>query len=90
MKQLTVLPLMAIISGLMVGCGGGGGGGSSAPAKTTFSFSFATPNKIDETAANIASCTVYDRVVDGNNANKLLTYQPAIDGQLTGDKVVGF
>lgn len=27
MKQLKVLPLVAIISGLMVGCGGGGGGG---------------------------------------------------------------
>ena len=41
MKQLKVLPLVAIISGLMVGCGGGGGGGGGAAPKTAFTFDFA-------------------------------------------------
>ncbi|ELC3156847.1 hypothetical protein RI851_001831 [Vibrio harveyi] len=49
MKQLKVLPLVAIISGLMVGCGGGGGGGGgSSTPRTTFTFTFAAPNVISE------------------------------------------
>ncbi len=39
MKQLKVLPLVAIISGLMVGCGGGGGGGGGGGTpQTAFNF----------------------------------------------------
>ncbi|WP_440889262.1 54K polar flagellar sheath protein A [Vibrio sp. WZ-1] len=91
MKQLKVLPLVAIISGLMVGCGGGGGGGGSTPApRTTFTFTFSAPNIIDEVTAQQDGCTVYDRRLDGNDINQVLTYQPAVSTQLTGDKVVGF
>lgn len=90
MKQLKVLPLVAIISGLMVGCGGGGGGGGSSTPRTTFTFTFAAPNVIDEATAQKDSCTVYDRRVDGNGIEQVLTYQPAVSAQLTGDKVVGF
>ncbi|MFN1582194.1 54K polar flagellar sheath protein A [Vibrio rotiferianus] len=91
MKQLKVLPLVAIISGLMVGCGGGGGGGggSSAP-RTTFTFTFAAPNEISETAAESKKCTVYERRTDANGIAQVLTYQPAVEAQLTGEKLVGF
>ncbi|MCG0019396.1 54K polar flagellar sheath protein A [Vibrio parahaemolyticus] len=91
MKQLKVLPLVAIISGLMVGCGGGGGGGGgSSTPRTTFTFTFAAPNVISETNAQKDSCTIYDRRVDGNGIEQVLTYQPAVSAQLTGGKVVGF
>lgn len=90
MKQLKVLPLVAIISGLMVGCGGGGGGGGGYTPRTAFTFTFAAPNVISESNAQKDSCTVYERRVDGNGINQVLTYQPAVSAQLTGDKVVGF
>ncbi|MCV3262673.1 hypothetical protein OGZ01_05520 [Vibrio harveyi] len=75
----------------MVGCGGGGGGGGgSSTPRTTFTFTFAAPNVISEANAQKDSCTVYERRVDGNGINQVLTYQPAVSAQLTGDKVVGF
>lgn len=69
MKQLKVLPLVAIISGLMVGCGGGGGG-SSAP-KTLFNFTFVAP-KTQSLASN-GSCTIYDRFTT-NDVENVLNY----------------
>ncbi|NAW93035.1 54K polar flagellar sheath protein A, partial [Vibrio sp. V42_P2S4T144] len=60
MKQLKVLPLVAIISGLMVGCGGGGGGGGGAAPKTAFTFDFAIPATMTESEATTKGCTVYD------------------------------
>lgn len=62
MKQLKVLPLVAIISGLMVGCGGGGGGGGGGGAapKTAFTFDFAIPATMTESEATAKGCTVYD------------------------------
>ncbi|AXY00693.1 hypothetical protein D1115_05040 [Vibrio alfacsensis] len=53
MKQLTVLPLVAIISGLMVGCGGGGGG-SSSPAPKSYKIQF-VHMLVNQDPANISS-----------------------------------
>ena len=82
MKQLKVLPLVAIISGLMVGCGGGGGGGGGAP-QTPFNFTFVAA-KTQALASN-GSCTIYDRF-DSNNEEQVLNYHRlggVLDSQLT-------
>ncbi|CAE6899806.1 hypothetical protein ACOMICROBIO_GDFFDHBD_01449 [Vibrio sp. B1REV9] len=81
MKQLTVLPLVAIISGLMVGCGGGGGGGSSAPAKTTFTFTFVEP-EIQALSTN-GLCTIYERFNAGTE-EEVLNYH-SLGGELDND-----
>ncbi|EIV8494165.1 54K polar flagellar sheath protein A [Vibrio vulnificus] len=93
MTKLKMMPLVAMISAGLVGCGGssgGGGGGGDAPKETIFTFTFAAPNLISEASAKIDSCTIYARREDGNGDKKVLTYQPAVSAQLTGDKVVGF
>ncbi|MBT0339838.1 flagellar sheath protein A [Vibrio campbellii] len=59
MKQLKVLPLVAIISGLMVGCGGGGGGGGGAPTDyVTLTFVQKAKTIVDKSA----TCTIFDKV----------------------------
>ncbi|WP_112478233.1 flagellar sheath protein A [Vibrio variabilis] len=60
MKKAVMLPLVAAISGAMVGCGGGGGGGSTppAPSLTYYTFSFYKPAEVDYNPAS--SCTVFD------------------------------
>ncbi|MGP8308205.1 flagellar sheath protein A [Vibrio sp. YIC-376] len=81
MKQLKILPLVAIISGLMIGCGGGGGGSSS--PKTLFKFTFVAP-KTQSLASN-GSCTIYDRFTT-NGVEQVLNYHTiggVLDSQLT-------
>ncbi|MGR5133523.1 hypothetical protein [Vibrio alfacsensis] len=90
MKQLNVLPLVAIISGLMVGCGGGGGGGGGGGStKTQLNFSFVKA----ETLSSQTSCKVFERtyeeVENGNLTDvnmSVLTASPienALDSQLS-------
>lgn len=82
MKQLKVVPLVAIISGLMVGCGGGGGGGSSTP-KTLYKFTFVTAET--QALASNGSCTIYDRFTS-NGVEQVLNYHTiggVLDSQLT-------
>ncbi|GLR03054.1 flagellar sheath protein A [Vibrio hyugaensis] len=88
MKQLKVLPLVAIISGLMVGCGGGGGGGGGS-SKTTFTFDFAIPATLSESDAKAQSCTIYDRDTDLNGDATVLTYSQASKAQVTNN-VIGY
>ncbi|MGY0616382.1 flagellar sheath protein A [Vibrio sp. FJH11] len=76
MKQFKLLPLVAIISGFMVGCGGGGGGGSA--PKTLFNFTFVAP-KTQSLASN-GSCTIYDRFTT-NGVENVLNYH-ALGGVL--------
>ncbi|MFZ6040601.1 flagellar sheath protein A [Vibrio natriegens] len=81
MKQLKIVPLVAIISGLMVGCGGGGGG-SSTP-KTLYKFTFVTPET--QALSSNGSCTIYDRFTT-NGIEQVLNYHAiggVIDNQLT-------
>lgn len=60
MKKTQMLPLAAMISGLLVGCGGGGGGGGGgAPAKTSIQLEFVKVDKVD--ASTAGSCQYYDR-----------------------------
>ncbi len=81
MKQLKILPLVAIISGVMVGCGGGSGGGGT--PQTKFNFTFVTP-KTQALASN-DSCTIYDRF-ESNSEEQVLNYHVlggVLDSQLT-------
>ncbi|HCG7541808.1 flagellar sheath protein A [Vibrio parahaemolyticus] len=84
MKQLKVLPLVAIISGLMVGCGGGGGGGGGGGTpQTAFNFTFVAP-KTQALSSN-GTCTIYDRF-ESNNIEQVLNYHKlggVLDTQLT-------
>lgn len=88
MKQLKILPLVAIISGVMVGCGGGSGG-SSGVSKTQLNFSFVKA----DTLSQQTSCKVFSRSyeeVDNDDLTtvntSLLTVYPienALDSQLS-------
>lgn len=89
MKQLKIMPLVAVISGLMVGCGGGGGGGGSSAPRTTFTFDFAIPAKMSESDAKAKGCTVYDRDTDSNGDAIVLTYSQASKAQVTNN-VIGY
>ncbi|MEF1308907.1 54K polar flagellar sheath protein A [Vibrio mytili] len=85
MKQLKIVPLVAIISGIMVGCGGGGGGGGGAP-RTAFTFDFAIPTTMTAADAKAQNCTVYER---GNGTATVLTYSKATGAQVTNN-VIGY
>ncbi|AUI85772.1 hypothetical protein BS333_04950 [Vibrio azureus] len=75
MKQLKIMPLVAVISGLMVGCGGGGGGGGGsvpAPKYTWQMINLYTANKTDVAPG----CVIYGeqegqdgKVITANVAN---------------------
>ncbi len=81
MKQLKIVPLVAIISGLMFGCGGGGGGGST--PKTLYKFTFVTAET--QALTSNGSCTIYDRFTS-NGVEQVLNYHAiggVIDNQLT-------
>jgi hypothetical protein len=58
MKKAVMLPLVAAISGAMVGCGGGGGGGSSAPAPTVYTISFVKLEVAKESELK-SGCAIY-------------------------------
>ncbi|CAM2741071.1 hypothetical protein [Vibrio mytili] len=82
MKKLKIVPLVAIISGIMVGCGGGGGGGGGAP-QTQYNFTFVTPKT--QTLDSNGSCTIYDRNTT-NGVVEVLNYHRiggVLDTQLT-------
>ncbi|MBE3868167.1 flagellar sheath protein A [Vibrio parahaemolyticus] len=64
MKQLKVLPLVAIISGLMVGCGGGGGGGGGGTPSDYVTLTFI--QKVTTTTDKSATCTIFDKVQKDN------------------------
>lgn len=94
MKKTQMLPLAAMISGLLVGCGGGsgggggGGGGGGAPS-TKFDFMFSAPNTILE-SNNTSNCTVYERGENSSQQTTVLTYQPAIESQLNNENVIAY
>lgn len=90
MKKTQMLPLAAMISGLLVGCGGGGGGGGGGGTPSTkFEFSFSAPNTILE-SSNTSNCTVYERRENSSQQATVLTYQPAIESQLNNENVVAY
>ena len=66
MKKTQMLPLAAIISGLLVGCGGGGGGGGGSAAPT-YTWQFVHLYSDSRTSVG-ASCSIFsdDQTVDGN------------------------
>ncbi|UWZ96642.1 hypothetical protein [Vibrio splendidus] len=67
MKKTQMLPLAAIILGLLVGCGGGGGGGGGKPAKSyTFEFVQMEVNKSTAECTNTTSPAIFKSYSDGN------------------------
>ncbi|HGY9584101.1 flagellar sheath protein A [Vibrio harveyi] len=78
MKQLKVLPLVAIISGLMVGCGGGGGGGGGGPAPAPkYTWQIVNLYVADKSEVK-AGCVIYDELK--GNSDKVITAKVANAG----------
>ncbi|MDP5255093.1 MULTISPECIES: hypothetical protein [unclassified Vibrio] len=63
MKKQTMLPLAALVSAVLAGCGGGsgGGGGGSSASTTNYSIEFVYTEESDTLVNN---AQIYDRVVD--------------------------
>ncbi|MGR5205535.1 flagellar sheath protein A [Vibrio sp. PNB23_22_7] len=70
MKQLNVLPLVAIISGLMVGCGGGSGGGGGGGATPSDVVTLTFIQKVTTELKPSDSCTLFGQVTE----NGVTTY----------------
>lgn len=85
MKNNKVLPLVALISGLLVGCGGGGGGGGGGAPVTNYTFTFVTP--VEKNASQSGSCTIYKRFED-NGVSKVLNYHEV--SNFLDNKIIGF
>ncbi|KFA96029.1 hypothetical protein [Vibrio sp. ER1A] len=68
MKKAVMLPLVAAISGAMVGCGGGGGGEDAppSPSLTYYTFNFLKPVEVNYNPSS--SCRVYDIYEDNSGA----------------------
>jgi hypothetical protein len=94
MKTTTkMLPLVAIISGVLFGCGGGeSGGGSSSTSNsggtstpvTTYSLSFLYPYNEDADSVN-SDCTIFDR---DSTAGEVKTYRSI--GDALDNNIVAF
>ncbi|MBE3666173.1 54K polar flagellar sheath protein A [Vibrio navarrensis] len=91
MKNLKLLPLVAMISGVLVGCGGGGGGGGGGgtASKTEFTFVFAIPATMTKNEATAKGCTVYEYRTDLNDDEEVLTYSAASKEQVTNN-IIGY
>ncbi|WP_394239810.1 hypothetical protein [Vibrio astriarenae] len=68
MKKAVVLPIVAAVSGVLLGCGGSSGG-SSGPSKTQFNLEFRKADIQDFAVNN--NCLIHDRsyneLVEGDN-----------------------
>ncbi len=80
MKNLKTLPLAAIITGLLVGCGdsGGGGGGVPAPVQTKLSMSFVKAELQDIGTATSNACKIYQRERTETTNNNVTTVNTKI------------
>ncbi|EDP59049.1 hypothetical protein [Vibrio sp. AND4] len=79
MKQLTTLPLVAIISGLMVGCGGGGGGGGGGGPAPAPKYTWQVVHLYAENKSNVkAGCVIYDELA--GSTDKVITAKVANAG----------
>ena len=70
MKKTQMLPLAAIISGLLVGCGGGGGGGgggSSTPSTPKYTWQIV--ELVRESSPSSSCATFYEYTDVNNSAN---------------------
>ncbi|EOA6596533.1 flagellar sheath protein A [Vibrio vulnificus] len=86
MTKLKMMPLVAMISAGLVGCGGssGGGGGGGTPS-TSYSFTFVTPVEKDLSANG--SCTVFAKY-QKSSVDKVLNYN--VVGTSLDNKIIGF
>ena len=96
MKTTKMLPLVAIVSGILVGCGessSSNGGGSSTPTptpQTNYTFTFLKAQDVE--AASVGSCTAYTRF-DDSGTEKIKTYQSIgtnLDGGDANYRLVAF
>lgn len=79
MKQLKILPLVAIISGVMVGCGGGSGGSSGGGAVPAPKYTWQMINLYATEQSNVATgCVIYDE--QEGNTGKVITARVADRG----------
>jgi hypothetical protein len=69
MKKVVMLPLVAAVSGAMVGCGGGGGGGTATPppAPAVYKWQIVDLYSIERSKVQ-SGCAIFanDEAVDGN------------------------
>ncbi|GMQ46975.1 hypothetical protein [Vibrio sp. 10N] len=79
MKKAVMLPLVAAISGAMVGCGGGGGGGgTTAPSPTVYTISFVKLER--DLGKNIPSnCAIYGEYQQPEIVSSMLNAMNATD-----------
>ncbi|CAH0526447.1 hypothetical protein [Vibrio hippocampi] len=85
MKKAVILPLVAAISGVLVGCNSSSGG-SSGGSTTKFTLSFATPNYVTDSST---SCTIYKQSSDANGNEQYLTYNSA-SNDVASQYIVGY
>lgn len=72
MKKTQMLPLAAIISGLLVGCGGGGGGGGGgAPATPKYTWQMLSLNSIERSAV-ASGCSIIGQDESDVNGTKVI------------------
>ncbi|HBH7894537.1 TPA: hypothetical protein KDX54_004018 [Vibrio vulnificus] len=84
MTKLKMMPLVAMISAGLVGCGGssGGGGGGGGPVQTVLNVSFVKAELQDIGTATSSSCKIYqrERTEVANMPNtKILIARPVTD-----------
>lgn len=84
MTKLKMMPLVAMISAGLVGCGGssGGGGGGGGPVQTVLNVSFVKAELQDIGTATSSSCKIYQRErteVANTQNTKILVAKPVSD-----------
>lgn len=76
MKKTQILPLAAIISGLLVGCGGGGGGGGGgAPATPKYTWQMLSLNSIERSAVASGCSIIGQDESDANGTKVIAAYE---------------
>ncbi len=94
MGKFRILPLVAVVSSMLVGCGGSetdsSGGGIK---KTAYNFSFYASTTLSEaqiTSSVYSNCTIYKTANDANGNPVYTVYTQALDSQTNNDTVIGF
>ncbi|UTT85103.1 flagellar sheath protein A [Vibrio pelagius] len=77
MKKTQILPLAAIISGLLVGCGGGGGGGGGGvtPVTPKYTWQMLSLNSVERSAVASGCSIVAQDESDANGTKVIAAYK---------------
>ncbi|MFI3276587.1 flagellar sheath protein A [Vibrio sp.] len=71
MKKTQILPLAAMISGLLVGCGGGSGGGGGAPATPKYTWQMLSLNSLERSSV-ASGCSIIGQDESDVNGTKVI------------------